>query len=249
MYLQFGVLHAFCPLCTSSFLILGTTLFTVARVRRRAMVETWVAAPGTAVSLALFAAFPTAIFLSANFGPANSSMWIDLSMAHQEGPPNAPVQMAVFSDFQCPFCRMLEPTLQRIHERFPRDVVLVFRSYPLDIHPRAFPAAEAAECAAEQGKFWEYHDKLFAEGEDLSDARLMAIATAVGLDTTRFAECLKSGRMKSRVEASRREANSHGLEGVPALFINGRHVEQGLDYEHLVQRIEKLLEAGSRVAR
>ena len=76
----------------------------------------------------------------------------------------------------------------------------------------------------------------------------MAIATAIGLDTVRFAECLKSGRMKSRVEASRREANSHGLEGVPALFINGRHVEDGLDYEHLVQRIEKLLQADSSTA-
>ncbi len=245
MYLQFGVLHAFCRLCTSSFLILGATLFAVATVKRRAAAETWVAVPGMALSLALFAAFPTAIFLSTNFGPVNSSMWIDLSMAHQQGPPAARVQVAVFSDFQCPFCRLLEPTLLRIRQRFPQDVVLVFRSFPLDVHPRAFPAAEAAECAAEQGKFWEYHDQLFAAGEDLSDARLTAFAGAVGLDTARFAECLKSGRMKSRVEASRREAMSHGLEGVPALFINGHRVEDGLDYEHLAKRIEKLIQTDS----
>jgi len=91
---------------------------------------------------------------------------IDLATAHRLGPANAPVQIVVYSDFQCVFaanwCRSCNSQAE-----FPNEVTIVYRHFPLTAHPRAFPAAVAAECAAEQGFFWEYHDKLFVEGGDL----------------------------------------------------------------------------------
>ncbi len=168
---------------------------------------------------------------------------IDLATAQTSGPRDAKVQLVVFSDFQCEFCSRLAPVLQRVREDFPRDVLVGYRYFPLETHPRSYPAAIAAQCAAEQGAFWQYHDKLFAEGGDLGDAKLLSIATALGLDQKRFQECRNSDMPRKIVEASHKDAVECGLEGAPALFLDGRLIGGVVDYKILARKIRERLQA------
>jgi protein-disulfide isomerase len=138
------------------------------------------------------------------------------------GPADARVTIVEFSDFQCPFCARAKPVLDEVEKRHPKDVRIVYRHLPLDsIHPRARPSAEASACAAESNKFWEYHDRLFANNKALSDADLRKYASEVGLDAAAFDECLKSGRQKAAVDADVQEAQRLGITGTPAFVVNG----------------------------
>ncbi len=244
MYLQFAVLRAFCPLCTTSALLVTALLFTLFRVRRRIAEGNAGASPGGAAQLALFAVVPLGVFamslLAADQSP-NRLLLADLSAAHRLGPADAPVQLVVFSDFQCGFCRELAPILRRLQEEFPGKVAVVFCHFPLAGHPRAFPAAIAAECAGEQGAFWPFHDQLFAANGNLDEASFLAVAAALGLDQARFAACLHSERPRQQVEANMREGMQLGLEGTPTVFLNGRRVEGPLSHDDLVRRIKEAL--------
>ena len=173
--------------------------------------------------------------------PKSTTLQIDLTTAKISGPREAKVQLVVFSDFQCPFCKELAAVLKKVRADYPADVMLAYRYFPIESHPRALPTAIAAECAAEQGAFWEYHDKLYAEAGNLGDARLTAIATAVNLDEGKFLECRNSGRARNVVEASRADAIASGLEGAPALFLNGKRIGGMIDYEHLAGQIREAL--------
>ena len=172
--------------------------------------------------------------------PRVTALQIDLASAKVIGPRDAKVQLVVFSDFQCHFCAELASVLKRARSEFPNDVMVAYRYFPIEEHERAMPAAVAAECAAEQGAFWEYHDKLYAGG-DLSDSALASIAGALGLDQGRFAECRSSGRARAVVEASRADAVANGLEGTPALFLNGKMIGGMVDYAGLAARIKEEL--------
>ena len=169
--------------------------------------------------------------------PKVRALKIDLATAKISGPRDAKVQLVVFSDFQCHFCRELSSVLRRVRAEFPEEVMLAYRYFPVESHPRALPAAIAAECAAEQGAFWEYHDRLYADGGDMSDARLVAIAEALKLDQGKFSECRNAGRARKAVEMSREDAIKSGLEGAPALFLNGKMLGGKNDYDSLVARI------------
>jgi len=156
------------------------------------------------------------------------------SAAHDpvRGPAGAPVEIVEFSDFQCPFCGRVAPTLNRVRETFGDQVKFVFRDFPLtSIHPQAHQAAEAAECASEQGKFWEYHDVLFANQRALGTSDLKRHATTIGLDAEAFAGCLDSGRTRPRVEADLAAAQALGLQATPAFFINGRFLSGAQPFE------------------
>ena len=176
--------------------------------------------------------------------PRVTELQIDLASAKVSGPRDAKVRLVVFSDFQCHFCRELAPVLKRARKEFPNDVMVAYRYFPIEEHERALPAAVAAECASEQGAFWEYHDRLYAGG-DLSDAALASIAGALGLDQGRFMECRNSGRARAAVEASRADAAASGLEGTPALFFNGKRIGGMIDYGHLAARIKEALRASA----
>lgn len=244
MYVQLVVLRAFCPLCTTSAVIVLASLVTVFRARRAVSTAPAGASCGSAWMLALFAAIPTLIFTAGGTFESRSPSGIeliDLSGAHRLGPVQAPVQIVVYSDFQCSFCRQLTTVLHQIAAEYPHEVVIVFRHFPLAGHPRAFPAAVASECAAEQGAFWPYHDKLFAEGGDLSDAKLLELAGSLGLDPQRFTACLQSAAPKQIVEANLHEATELGLPGTPVVFINGRRLEGAPTHDHIVQRIKEQL--------
>jgi protein-disulfide isomerase/uncharacterized membrane protein len=172
----------------------------------------------------------------------------DLSTAKLAGPRDAPIELVVFSDFQCEICAQLAPVLKRIRTDFPREVLLAYRYFPLESHPRALPAAIAAECAAEQGAFWEYHDKLFAEGGDLSDAKLRRLAAESGLDEQRFVTCLNADEARKVIEFSYHDAVESGLDGAPSLFLDGRMIGGLLDYETLAELIRKRLREKSASA-
>ena len=137
------------------------------------------------------------------------------------GPADAPITIVEFSDFQCPYCRRVLPTIEEVVERYPEQVRIVFRNFPLDNHARARPAAEAALCANEQDKFWPYHDVLFENARALEDADLARYAEEVGLDVAAFETCLGESRFADQVEADFQAGREAGVTGTPAFFVNG----------------------------
>ncbi|MCL4813674.1 MAG: thioredoxin domain-containing protein [Vicinamibacteraceae bacterium] len=159
--------------------------------------------------------------------------------AFSRGPDNAKITIVEFSDFHCPFCRRVQPALTQVLERYPNDVRLVYKDFPLDsLHPQARDAAEAARCAGDQGKFWEYHDALYASGPDASPAALKAHAEKVGLDAAAFERCLASDTHAAAVQRDAEEAEALGATGTPAFFINGRFVSGALPLDAFVRIIE-----------
>ncbi|HTB28127.1 MAG TPA: thioredoxin domain-containing protein [Steroidobacteraceae bacterium] len=166
------------------------------------------------------------------------------------GPTNAPVTIVEFSDFQCPFCGRLEPALVRVLAKYPTQVRLVYRNYPLpELHPQAEKAAEAALCAREQGMFWEMHDLLFAEQQALGGDDLKDKAHRLGLDAEKFAQCLDSGQMRSAVEVDVKDGEALGIQGTPANFINGRFLSGAVEEGELTAIIDDELRRTDRIAR
>jgi protein-disulfide isomerase len=142
--------------------------------------------------------------------------------ARVKGDANAPVTIVEFSDFQCPFCKQAEGTLQAVIAKYGSKVRLAYMDFPLrEIHPRAQAAAEAARCAHEQGKFWEYHDVLYADQSKLDTPGLIATARGLGMNEQTFQSCLDSGKFKSKIEADLAEGQKVGVSGTPGFFING----------------------------
>jgi protein-disulfide isomerase len=138
------------------------------------------------------------------------------------GNPKAPVTIVEFSDFECPFCTRVQPTLKEVLAKYEGRVRLSYRDFPLrEMHPKALSAAEAARCAADQGKFWEYHDALFADRSKLDSANLVDHARVLNLDIKSFESCLSSGKYKAKVEQDAQEGGKAGVSGTPAFFING----------------------------
>jgi len=139
------------------------------------------------------------------------------------GPADAPVTIVEFSDFQCPYCaRFVTQTLPQIKQTYEGKVRFVFRDFPLSqIHENAEKAAEAAGCASDQGKFWEYHDKLFSSQSALDVASLKSYASQLGLDTATFDQCLDSSKYAQEVQKDLQDGTSYGVDGTPAFFVNG----------------------------
>ncbi len=137
------------------------------------------------------------------------------------GPKDAPVTIVEFSDFECPYCGSAHDTVEQVMNAYAGKVRLVYRQFPLSFHPHAAKAAEASLCAADQGKFWEYHDVLFKNQKKLEPTELKAHATEVGLDGQKFGQCLDSGDKKKAVDADQQAGLQAGVGGTPAFFING----------------------------
>ena len=163
------------------------------------------------------------------------------------GPDEAGVEMVVFSDFECPYCRRFNLSLDQLREEeeYSEQVRVVFRHYPLrSIHPLAQKAAEASVCAEEQGKFWEYHDALWTD-DDLGSDVLEHHARLLGLDTEEFAACVNSGRNYARVQTDVEAAMELGQSGTPAVFLNGRHIGGYLTFDALKAQIDRELAESS----
>ncbi len=138
------------------------------------------------------------------------------------GPADAPIVLVEFADFQCPYCRQWEQqTYQPLLAAYPGKIRFVYRDFPLtSIHPNAEPSAEAAQCANEQGKFWEFHDKLFSS-DNLGDAVYQQYAQDIGLDMTKFNDCYSSHKYASNIQADSNFAINLGVNSTPTFFING----------------------------
>ena len=157
------------------------------------------------------------------------------------GPENAPITIVEFSDFRCPFCAKAKPTITQILETYGAQIRFVYRDFPI-LGPQSQKVAEAAECADEQGKFWEYHDMLFANQQALDNPnKLKQLAADLGLDTARFNDCLDSGKMASEVENDIRDGQNYGVRGTPAFFINGILVSGAQPFSVFQQIIEEEL--------
>ena len=159
-----------------------------------------------------------------------------------KGPAGAPITIVEFSDFQCPFCARVNPTLAKLQETYAGKLRIVFRDLPLlSIHKNAGHAAEAAQCANDQGKFWEMHDRLFENQAKLAPADLKEHAVALSLDAAAFNQCLDSGKYTPEWRRDAEEASKLGLSGTPAFFVNGRLLSGAQPYEAFVQVIDEEL--------
>ncbi|HYO71947.1 MAG TPA: thioredoxin domain-containing protein, partial [Archangium sp.] len=171
------------------------------------------------------------------------------------GPKDAKVTIVEWSDFECPFCSRVGPTLKQIKEAYPKDVRVVFRHQPLSFPPHAKGAAEASMAAHEQGKFWEFHDKLFQNQKALDRANLEKYAQELGLNVGQFKAALDSGKFRAKVEADAAAGSAVGANGTPTFFVNGREFVGAQPFESFKRIIEdekaradKLLAAGTKQA-
>ena len=158
------------------------------------------------------------------------------------GAEKAPVTIVKFEDFQCPYCKTAQPTFVQLLKRFDGKVRLVHKDFPLEaIHPQARQAAEAARCAGEQGKFWQYHDKLYSHSPKLAAEELKDLAKELGLNGGAFEHCFTTGKFRSAVQKDLSEAAQLGLSGTPAFFINGREITGAQPIEAFVALIDEEL--------
>jgi len=159
------------------------------------------------------------------------------------GPSAAPVTIVEFSDFECPYCSGLFPTLKQVEKAYGDKVRIVYRQFPLTaIHPHAQKAAEASLCANEQQHFWEFHDSLFGNQRDLTVEALKRRAEEMKLDSAAFNACLDSGKHADAITKDIDEGARAGVTGTPALFINGRLLSGNQPYAGIAQIIEDELQ-------
>lgn len=215
---------------------------------------------GTAISLSIIGAgalVALAVIASASSGVSGSphagnSAPVDVPLSPDDptlGATDAPVTIIAFEDFECPFCARFSAEAEQsliqneIKEGLAR---LVWKDFPLSIHSRARLAHEAARCAQEQGKFWEYHDLLFGDQSRLNLADLKARAGELKLDQTVFDSCLDSGKYRALVQKGINEGSRAGVSGTPSFVINGTLVSGALPYETFSKVIRELAEGGGK---
>ena len=167
---------------------------------------------------------------------------------HVRGSATAPVTLVEYGDYECPYCGRTHPVVGKLRETLGDRLRFVFRHFPLDsVHPRARHAAEAAEAAGAQDRFWEMHDLLYENQEDLGDEALRRLAAEVGLDLERFEEDLAERWHAPRVREDRLGGERSGVDGTPAFFVNGARHEGNLDLESLLAAVEGAM-SGSRAS-
>lgn len=166
---------------------------------------------------------------------------VDLNNAPTQGPENAPITIVEFSDFQCPFCSRVGPTIKQLQKDYAGKIRIAFRQNPLPFHQNAKSAAKAALAAHEQGKFWEMHDLLFENQKDLSDETIRKLAKQIRLDMGRFEKAWKSTRFDAQIETDMSFAKSNQATGTPAFFINGVLISGAQPIDSFKTVIDKLM--------
>jgi protein-disulfide isomerase len=167
------------------------------------------------------------------------------SRDHIQGPEDAELTLVEYGDYECPSCGNAYPIVKRIQEQFGKRLRFLFRNFPLSaIHPHAESASETAEFSAAQRRFWETHDLLFENQEQLSDALYSALAEELGLSPTAFLRAPEEGKYKDRVRAEFSSGVRSGINGTPTFFSNGMRHDGTFDYETLVLALrEKVVRA------
>jgi protein-disulfide isomerase len=185
-------------------------------------------------------------------GASRVSVRLEAPRAEVTIPPGTPstgaagarVTLVEFTDYACPFCHRAQGVVDQVLQRYSGKIRFVHLDFPLDGHPRAFPAARAARCAAEQGKFWEYHRDLMTAPGTLDDSDLARRAAALRLDGASFGTCLASGRYDGVIQDSVREGEALGVTGTPAYFVNGRMISGARPLESFTELIDDELARG-----
>lgn len=168
---------------------------------------------------------------------------------HVLGNAKAPVVLVEYADFECPYCGMAFPYVKRAESRFRDDLAVIFRPFPIpEIHPHAMHAAQAAEAAGLQQRFWEMHDMMFEHQDRLDDDALLGYARAIGLDLDRFKRDFSSQKVIEDIAESRRRGERDGVEGTPAFFLNGEmlELENFQDLETAIQSQVSAIQARKR---
>jgi protein-disulfide isomerase len=165
------------------------------------------------------------------------------------GPATAPVTVVEFGDFECPVCKESLPILQSLRNLYPEQVRFVYRDFPIAAHPQARAAAEAAQCAHEQGQFWAYHDALYTKAPDLQPSDYLKLAESLKINTGEFAACLGSQRPKAAVAKDLAVARRLGLSGTPTFFVNGRYLAGLQTLEGLREVVDRELQAVQSTSR
>ncbi len=158
--------------------------------------------------------------------------------APARGPKDAPVTIIEFSDFQCPYCSRLEPAVEEAMKTYDGQIRLAYRQFPLSIHQHAEKAAEASLCANDQGKFWEMHDAMFGNQQALAVEQLKAKAAELGMNADQFDKCLDSGKHKDQIQADIAAGSAAGVNGTPALFINGRFISGAVPFSEIQKVVD-----------
>jgi protein-disulfide isomerase len=159
---------------------------------------------------------------------------------HASGPPDAPVTLVEYGDYECPYCRRTEPFVRRIRQQMGNRLRFVFRNYPQNtVHPHASIAAQAAEAAAAQGKFWPMHDELYDHQDELADADLSKFALRAGLEIYKFQADVSSERFAEKVRDDFAGGQASGVTRTPTFFINDIRYDGEREYEPLLAAIER----------
>jgi len=160
---------------------------------------------------------------------------------HIQGSTDAPLVVVEYGDFECSYCGAAYPIIKKLQQELGDDFCLVFRSFPLSqVHPHALHAADAAEIADSQGKFWEYHDLLYEHQHSLDDAALVHHATSLGLDGAAFKRSLQQGEFKDKVQQSFMGGVESGVNGTPSFFVNGSRYDGDWEYEPFLEYLKGL---------
>jgi len=171
---------------------------------------------------------------------------VDTAGAYVRGPRDAEVMVVEFADYECPYCEKVNPYMQQLRKEYGDKVAIVFKDFPLPMHHKAQKAAEAARCAGEQGKFWEYHDVLFYSGGALGVPQLKEHARVLKLNGEQFDQCLDNGEMAAAVKKDLEEGKSMGLTGTPSFFVNGHFFSGAVDYGLVRQMVEQQLAVNAK---
>lgn len=253
------VLHAWCMWCVLSALVV-TAIFLLALVERSRPAKPL--DPAQALSavqrnfaMILFAfvlGVPSFIMLSSHgsMPPVKppTTQTVKAHLVRQDtrfyGNPNAKVTVVEFGDFKCPACRQAEATAKRIREKFGDQIRFAFREYPLTtIHPESEKAAEAAECAGQQGKFWQAVDMFYDNQGELSPPDLNRYAGMMGLDSQKFVACLQKGEMAKRVAQDIEDGQALGVHATPTFFVDGHMIVGPIEYDTFVQLVQNALDS------
>jgi len=165
---------------------------------------------------------------------------VAVTNAPLRGAANAPVVLVEYADYECPYCQMVQPALDKVLSEYQGKVAFAFKDVPLPMHANAIKAAEATRCAESQGKYWEYHDLLFSS-KMVEPSKLKEHARTLKLDAAKFDTCLDSGAKSEAIKTALNEATELGLNSTPSFFVNGRFTQGNLSYEQLRQIIEEEL--------